>query len=54
MMLRVAMGLCLVALPALTAAPLPKEVKRGVPLEGTWEVLEDCRKVYVIFEQAKA
>lgn len=21
---------------------------------GTWEVLEDCRKVYVIFEQAKA
>ena len=23
-------------------------------LEGTWEVLEHCRKVYVIFEQAKA
>ena len=21
---------------------------------GTWEVLETCRKVYVIFEQAKA
>ena len=40
MILRLMTVFCFVALPTLSAAPVPKEVKRGVLLEGTWEVQE--------------
>lgn len=40
MILRRVMIFCFVVLPTLSAAPVPKEVKKGVALEGSWEVQE--------------